>query len=897
MLATIGLDPAAAIRTPDQRVRVFVSSTLQELAEERGAVRDAVKALRLVPVMFELGARPHPPRQVYRAYLAQSQVFVGVYWQNYGWVAPGEEISGLEDEYRLSAGMPRLIYVKSPAPSREPRLAEMLARIKDDDSVSYQRFSDSAELQRLVEDDLAVLLSERFEMTRSAGRAADAVPVDARPADAVPVDAGPAGALPVPPTPLVDREQETAEMEDLVVRQGVRLITFTGPGGVGKSRLAVEAAGRLGPGFADGVRFVDLASVSAAELVPAAVAAGLGLNTSGGRLCADVVSYLRSKRLLLVLDNFEQVTEAAPMVAELLAAAPGLVTLVTSRTVLRVSGEYELCVPPLAVPPSRDAGNLDEYASVRLFMVRAGAAAPGFELTGRNAEAIAEICRRLDGLPLAIELAAARIRLLPPCALLARLDDRMSVLTAGPRDLPERQRTLRNTLDWSFGLLSADEKALFARLGVFAGTFGLPAAEAVCADGAGQPGRTMDTLSSLVDSSLVRPEPHEDEPRFSLLETIRVYALERLRESDDWHDVHDRHAAYFLSLAEPADAELHGAGQLAWLNRLEIRRGNLNAALSWLTDTDQLRAALHLIWTTWRFWWLHGHAGELGRHVDEVLAKSASLPPRQRALALSAAGFVRFAGGDQVRARRLLKQSLPLYRKAGDRLGMGLTAAALGHLLAAKHDVALASDLLEQTLIQLREMADEELTGPERVQYQLDLALASNFLGQIKLDQEDHHRAAELFTEGLTAARGAADRFAILVSLYDLALSRQARGDLSGAADLLRQGLSLAAEAGDEPGLAYYLEALAAVVARQGDPARAVGLLAAASALLEANGSGWLPAYVPRAPHDDSVLAGLRLRTTDAAFERAWAHGRALTGPAAVRYALEEGAAPARQVA
>jgi predicted ATPase len=314
MLATVGGDQAAAIRTPDQRVRVFVSSTLQELAEERGAVRDAVKALRLVPV---------------------------------------------------------------------------------------------------------------------------------------------------------------------------------------------------------------IAAVSAAELMPAAIAAGLGLNTSGGRLLIDVVSYLRSKRLLLVLDNFEQVTEAAPVVAELLAAAPGLVTLVTSRTVLRVSGEFELCVPPLAVPPFRDAGNLDDYASVRLFMARAGAAAPGFELTGRNAQAVAEICRRLDGLPLAIELAAARIRLLPPAALLARLDDQMSVLTAGPRDLPERQRTLRNTLDWSFGLLSADEQALFARLGVFAGTFGLPAAEAVCGDPstpAGHPGRTMDTLSSLVDSSLVRPEPREDEPRFSLLE-------------------------------------------------------------------------------------------------------------------------------------------------------------------------------------------------------------------------------------------------------------------------------------------------------------------------------------------------------------------------------------------
>jgi hypothetical protein len=274
--------------------------------------------------------------------------------------------------------------------------------------------------------------------------------------------------------------------------------------------------------------------------------------------------------------------------------------------------------------------------------------------------------------------------------------------------------------------------------------------------------------------------------------------------------------------------------------------------------------------------------------VDKVLAKSVSLPPRQRALALSAAGFVQFAGGDQARARRLLKQSLPLYRQAGDRLGMGLTAAALGHLLAARHQAALASDLLEQTLIQLQEMAGEELTGPERVQHQLDVALASNFLGQIKLDQEDHHRAAELFADGLTAARGAADRFTILVSLYDLALSRQARGDLPSATDLLGQGLSLAAEAGDEPGSAYYLEALAAVAVRQDQPERAASLLAAADALLEAKGSGWLHAYVPRAPHDDSFLAGLRARTTDAAFQQAWAHGRSLNSASAVRYALEE---------
>src|SRR5215831_6962767 len=334
------------IRTPDQRVRVFVSSTLQELAAERQAVRDAVTQLRLVPVMSELGARPYPARPVYRAYLAQSQIFVGIYWQSYGWVAPGEQVSGLEDEYLRSAGMPQLIYVKSPAPEREPRLTEMLARIKDDGGVLYQHFSDSAELQRLVENDLAVLLSERFAMARSGDGAAGDAPL--------------AGALPVPATPLVGREREAAEVEDLVVREGVRLVTLTGPGGVGKTRLMVEAAQRLGPGFADGVRFVELAAVPAADLVAPAIAAGLGLSTSAGQLTADLESYLRPRRLLLAVDNFEQVLGAAALLAGLLAAAPHLVVLVTSRTVLRLSGEHEFAVPPLSVPPAGAAPDLEE---------------------------------------------------------------------------------------------------------------------------------------------------------------------------------------------------------------------------------------------------------------------------------------------------------------------------------------------------------------------------------------------------------------------------------------------------------------------------------------------------------------------------------------------------------
>src|SRR5690349_16519037 len=641
-LRLLAMAETDVIRTPDQRVRVFVSSTLHELTAERQAVRDAVTRLRLVPVMFELGARPHPPRPVYRAYLAQSQVFVGIYWQSYGWVGPGEQVSGLEDEYRSSAGLPRLVYVKSPAPERDPRLTQMLAGIRDEAEVSYQHFSDAAELQQQVENDLAVLLSERFELARPGEGAADAAPL--------------AGAVPVPVTPLVGREQETAAVEDLIVQEGVRLVTLTGPGGVGKSRLMVEAARRLGPGFTDGTRFVELASVSEADLVPAAIAAGLGLNTSAGRLITDLESYLRPRRLLLALDNFEQVTGAAPLLAELLGAAAGLVVLVTSRTVLRLSGEHEFPVPPLPVPPAgaaRDPADLQRYASVGLFVERAHAVAPGFELTDANAGAVAEICRRLDGLPLAIELAAARIRLLPPQALALRLDRRFSLLTDGARDLPERQRTLHNTLDWSFGLLSAGEQALFARLGVFAGPFGLLAAEAVGADSPGEgqaPGQVTDTLGSLVDSSLVRADTRGGEPRFSLLETIRDYALERLA-GGDWVQAHDRHAAYFRALAEPSGAELAGPGQLPWLGRLETEHDNLLATMSWLADQGHLDQATRLFLVTWRFWWLRGHLAELVRLGDEIAAGSEDLLPYQGALALTGPGFILLANGDLARAQ------------------------------------------------------------------------------------------------------------------------------------------------------------------------------------------------------------------------------------------------------
>ena len=739
------------IRTPDQRVRVFVSSTLQELAPERQAVRDAVTRLRLVPVLFELGARPQPPQQVYRAYLAQSQVFVGVYWQSYGWIAPGEQVSGLEDEYLMAAALPRLLYVKSPAPDRDPRLAAMLDRITEAADVSYQHFSTAADLQRLVENDLAQLLSERFGM-------ADL------PASGPNGAAGMAGTWPEPATPLVGRDQEADAIRDLVVREGVRLVTLTGPGGVGKSRLALEAARRLASGFRDGVRFVDLSAVPAADLVAAAIAAGLGLSTSGGRLLSDLESYLHSRQLLLLLDNFEQVTDAAPLVTTLLGAAPGVAALVTSRTVLRVSGEHEFPVPTLPVPQAgtdADPATAQQYASVRLFAERAHAAAADFELTSDNAGTVAEICRRLDGLPLAIELAAARVRVLPPQALLARLDDRLRLLTGGARDLPERQRTLRNTLDWSFDLLSPPEQALLARLGVFAGTFDLRAVEAVSGDPAtspADPGRTVqviDTLSALMDSSLVRQEARSGEPRFRLLETIRDYALQCLRDGTDWANAHDRHAAYFFALAKPAAAEVQGRGQLGWLDRLEAEHDNLRAAVSWLADGD-IESAVRLFWVTWRFWWLHGHSAELAGFEEKFAAGSERLPPYQHALALTGAGFVLLANEDQAGSQLLFQQSLPLYRQSRGSLSVILTATVLGvlgRIAALRGQKAEAVEQLEHSQALLDEADEDGLAGDERAQHTLTVALVQNFLGQIRLSQGDPGGAAQHFREGLSAGR------------------------------------------------------------------------------------------------------------------------------------------------
>ena len=403
----------------------------------------------------------------------------------------------------------------------------------------------------------------------------------------------------------------------------------------------------------------------------------------------------------------------------------------------------------------------------------------------------------------------------------------------------------------------------------------------------------MATLGALVDSSLVRPQTRRDQPRFVLLETIRQYALDRLREGGDWVPAHDRHAAYFQALAEPADADLAGAGQLAWLDRLEAEHDNLWAAMSWLAGHGPLEQAVHLSLVSWRFWWLRGHAAEYARLGDGFVAGSKDMPPYQHALALAEAGFIIIGNGDLARAQQLFEQTLPLYRQDNERLAVSVTMNALvlvvlGHLAALRRDYAAASNLLDEGQALLRELRDDDLTGYDRLQQQLTLVYVDNFLGQIRLAQGDNNAAARLFADGLAVARRAQDWSPLLFSLYDPALARQAQGDLAGAAGPLQEGLALAAEAGDESSAAYYLEVLAGVAGQQDDPQRAVRLFAAARSILDASGSGWLPAFVPRVPPDDAVLAALRSQMGDAAFEEAQAWGRSAGSKRAVEYALQQ---------
>jgi predicted ATPase/class 3 adenylate cyclase len=668
--------------------------------------------------------------------------------------------------------------------------------------------------------------------------------------------------LPTQATPFLGREREVAEVVALLRSSDARLVTLTGPGGTGKTRLALQAAAELLDAFPDGVFFVPLAALRDPELVPSAIASGLGLRDQAGQTPAQAVrEALAGKRLLLVLDNVEQVAASASFVGELLAAAPVLEVLATSRLPLRLRAEREFPVTPLALPPANGTApeQLLQYEAVRLFVERTQAVRAGFALTPEIAPAVAEITQRLDGLPLAIELAAARVRLLPPAALLARLEKRLPLLTGGPRDAPARQQTLRDAIAWSYDLLTPEEQVLFRRLSIFAGGFSLEAAEAVANQGGELD--VLDGVDRLSEHSLLRPVAGTDgEPRFTMLETIREYGLERLQQSGEAEATRRAHTEFFLALVEEAEPKLTSPEQLAWLERLEAEHDNLLAALGWAVASDAqiaLRLAGGLAW----FWYFRGYLREGRAWLDRILAASGDPGPLHVG-AFAAAGRLARHLGDYRGAIALLERSLELARSFQDRRVEALALHELGALAGlAEGDAAQEAALTEASLALWRELGDSWGT-----------ARTLNNLGYEAYLQGDLDRAVSLLDEGVTLARAAGDRSVLAYIVDSRGVVAEAQGELERAADLYQEALTLAQQVGNPLVEAFALSSLAGMAARQGQPVRAARMWGAASALRDAIGT--------RLPLEEEErfaqpLSAVREILGEDAFAAAWEEGRA----------------------
>jgi predicted ATPase len=859
-----------AIRTPDQRLRVFVSSTLGELADERRAVARAISALRLTPVMFESGARPHPPQELYRAYVAQSDVFIGLYWQRYGWVGPGMRISGLEEELTLARDLPRLLYVKRPAPEREPRLAELLDRVKQDATESYHSFRTPAELSRLVRDDLATLLSDRFAASRPES-AAESAPQAAATSGSGLARRGPRP-LPVDTTVLVGRERAIDEVAGLLDRPDVRLVTLIGPGGVGKTRLALAVAGRLSGHFDAGTVFAALAMVTRPELVLAGIVRAAGADLPGAGAPLEVlVEHFSDNRWLLVLDNLEQVVEVAGDLADLLTRCAGATILATSRTALGMQAEHEYPVPPLALPGERPMSpeELAAVPAVALFVDRARAVHPGFALTAANAGTVAEICRRLEGLPLAIELAAARTRLLDPDALLGRLTGSLDALGTGAVDMPARQRTLRATVEWSVGILDDAERSLLETTAVFVDGWTIDATADVAALDEDQ---ALDLTEALERHSLIQLDRTDLGPRCRMLETVRVFVAERLAARPDAVQIQRRHADHYRALAEQADRPLRGVGQREWVERLETEAGNLAAAVRWYLAHDP-RPLPHLYRILWPFWSQRDHLGEARAWIHRLLPTADSLDPQVRAELLWTVAVTAREMGDDQAALAARDRLAPLlagiddpYVHAAVQLSMAWTSPIVGDLGGALRE-ALAS------LDEFR--AQDEALGT---------ASAGLTVGSLETSTGRYDDALR----HLTDARDLADRldnaWLAATSRVLLGILAMASGRQRDARPLLDEGLDLSLAADSTQLVTLCPAAYARLAYAEGSHERAARLAGAAEGLRRRVGLWVWPSH--RRPEAD-LVAQLRQVLGAARFDEVFATGARLNRREALAFARD----------
>ena len=692
-------------------------------------------------------------------------------------------------------------------------------------------------------------------------------------------------------TPLIGREDELAQLADYVQSPTTRLVTLVGPGGVGKTRLALHAASQEAFAFHDGACFVPLESVSSSEFMATAIAAAMQFTLSGpADPRSQVLAYLRNKEMLLVLDNLEHIASgAATLVADLLAC-PHLTLLATSREPLHVRGEQQFPVPPLATPDldqlavhTEDmTSTLERYSAVTFFVERSRAAQPRFEITPDNAHAIAEICARLDGLPLAIELAAAYSQTMSPQAMLAQLADE-PMLLSGLRDLPARQQTLRHTMDWSYGLLSADEQNLLAQLAVFRGGCTLDAIQAIHGDSLSQGPALTDLLASLGNKSLVqRQEKEQNALRWTMLETIREYAAERLRHNGDEPSVRARHATHYMVLAEQAASEIKGARQAEWLNRLEVEHDNLRAALRWALDGREIETTLRLGGALWWFWYWRGHLDEGRRWLAEALAISdagsddQNQPSRLalRAKALTGAGMLASAQDDYAQALALMEANLELFRKIQDKTNIAATLVWLGSLTCDHGEHERSKAFYDEGLTLCRELG---AAGSRPLAFALDRS------GEIARHQGDDAAALSFHEESLALWRELNSKDGIACALHNLGFLAHGRGDDMQALSYFREGLALVWELKDKRGVAEAIAGLAVVAGAQGQTIRAARLLGQIEALLTSIGASLDMA--DQTEHDKS-MADARARLCVDAFEAARAEGRVMSLEQAVVFAL-----------
>jgi predicted ATPase/transcriptional regulator with XRE-family HTH domain len=673
--------------------------------------------------------------------------------------------------------------------------------------------------------------------------------------------------LPAPPTAFIGREREVVDALALLRRPGVRLATLTGPPGIGKTRMSLRVASEILDDMADGAFFVPLAPVSDPELVPSAIAQCLGVRETADRSLSEALKeYLRDRKMLLVLDNFEQVVPAAPLVAELLMAAPGLQVLVTSREILHLYGEHDLPVPPMSTPgaqdelpvpgtPSHRAVKLGNYEAVRLFSERSKALQPDFSLNERNAPIIAEVCSKLEGLPLAIELAAAQVRYFSLEDILQRLQKRLDLLVGGPIDLPARQRALRSAIDWSYDLLDQAEQLLFRTISVFVGGCTTENAQQVCDLDEDALSDVPALMASLAGKSLMYEEEMiGGDVRFGMLETIREYALEQLDLSGEAEKIRRRHLAYYLDMALAAQPRLlKGPDQETWLQRLELEHDNIRTALGWALEQGGNESALQLAGAIWKFWLTHGHISE-GRHWLEMALSVPGAQTAIRAQALSGAGNLAHSCGDYAAARRFYEESLGMRRELGDKQGV---ASALNNLSLVAHsqgNFAQVEALQEESLALKRELGDrwgiasslgnlgvlahaqgnyerswalheESLAIRRDLGDKLGIALALGNLGVVALSLGRHAEAHSIHQESLAIRQDLSDKQGTAESLLNLGNVARAVGDYEAAIDLYERCAAICRELGDKMGIAAALHNLGYVLDRKGETERTASLL------------------------------------------------------------------------